>query len=110
MTAGEIIQAIAAGEADGQLEAVFQAYRARHRYLRQTAAITNQAELTAGTRVLISGSIKPKYLAGVRGTVAPSDPMAKAGSILVDIDADQYTGRYPKHLRVPANCLVRAAA
>jgi hypothetical protein len=110
MTAGEIIQAIASGEADGQLEAVFEAYKARRKYVARSTALVNQAELLPGTAVLISGSISPKYLVGVRGKVAERDLAPRAGCILVSVDAGEYTGRYGRELRVPANCLVRATA
>lgn len=107
MASADIVKAITSGGADDNLTAVFDAFKARSRYLRTQAAITNQAELAGGTRVRITGGISPKYLVGIAGEVSACDSAPKAGFLMVDIDETEYTGRFGHHLRVPANCLAR---
>jgi hypothetical protein len=109
MTSADIVKAITSGAADDNLTAVFDAYKARSRYLRTQEAITNQAELAPGTRVRIAGGIRPRYLVGIRGTVSPRDDSPKPGFLMVDIDESEDTGRFGHHVRVPANCLARVS-
>jgi hypothetical protein len=109
LTLAQITAAITAGDADTGLRTVNDAIRARSRYLRDRAALTNQADLSAvGTKVTIVSGISPKYLIGVTGTVA-ADTAPKAGRILVDVTPGTYTGRYGTSLRVPAGCLARTS-
>jgi hypothetical protein len=105
MSAVDVVKAITAGEADDNLEAVFNAFKARSRYVRTELALANSAELSEGTAVRIVGGLKPKYLVGITGKISAYDSAPKAGYLMVDVDEDQYTGNYGKHLRVPANCL-----
>ena len=107
MDIADIIQAITNGDADSDMATVSAALRARGKYLSQQKAMVNKATLAPGTRVTIRGNIRPKYLLDLTGTV--SEDGHKAGFIMVDIDAGQYTGRYGKHLNIPASCLARAS-
>jgi hypothetical protein len=107
MSAADIIKLIGSGDADDNLSAVFDALRARSKYVRTQVALTNSAELTVGTAVRITGGISPRYLLGIKGKVSPIDDTPKAGHLMIDINEDECTGRYGKHLRVPANCLAR---
>lgn len=109
MTLTEIVTAITSGEADQNITAVFDALKARQRYLRQQQSLANVAELTTGTKVRITNGISPQYLIGVTGMVSFNDLHPKPGFILMDVDDGQDTGRWSgKQIRVPASCLARA--
>lgn len=93
-----------------ELDAVQSAVTARSKYLREQEALTNQATLTPGTRVMTKG-LRPKYLNGLHGEVIAT-PTRRSKDIAVKIDADDryfVTGRYNLDaLAVPANCLIEA--
>lgn len=104
-TETSIFDRIARGEFDGQLTQLFDALKDRRKYLHQQQGLENAATLRPGDRVLTSG-LSPKYLNGLAGTVSPR-PAAKAGSLMVDIDEAEFTGRYGKHVSIPAGCLTK---
>jgi hypothetical protein len=108
ITTGAVVEQIARGDHDEQLTVIFEAIRARRKYLSSQRSLANQATLTPGMKVVITGRISPKYLIGLSAVVAP-DPAARPGSLMIDIDEGQYTGRYGKHVGVPADCLTAAS-
>lgn len=101
---------LANGEFDSQLDQLAEAIRQRRKYVGRQKGLANQAAFTPGTAVVITGSISPKYLVGVTGTVS-TRPAHRAGDIQVDIDeAYRYrTRRFGPSVGVPAQCLTGTA-
>jgi hypothetical protein len=104
----EVIDAIASmGRTD--LGAVFEAYRARMREVRQYDSIVNKASMPPGTRV-VTQNLKPRYLNGMRGTVADG-PARRAEDIVVIVDEadrngrERYVNPTTGQVGVPATCL-----
>lgn len=115
MDISEVIAAV--GKMDkAELDAVFAAYRNRGQALRTEASITGMATFKPGDRVTLA-AIKPRYLEGLKGTVAEGTAR-RAASIPVIIDegdmADprlaKYINRTTRTVQVPASCLKALAA
>ena len=65
--------AIADGELDDHLTAVAEAVDARRRLLHTVRSATALATLCVGDRVRINDAVRPRYLAGMQGTVVDID-------------------------------------
>jgi hypothetical protein len=105
-TASEIVQAIRNGDIDAQLPAVIGAMHARQDYLRRQKGAENILNMPAGTRVIITDGIRPKYLVDILGKVTVGE--YKPGYIWVEVDdrwKHSLRGRYNSPLHVPASCL-----
>jgi hypothetical protein len=101
----DVITHISSGYLDDSLDEISTAIKARHNYTSRMQALRNQAEFVAGTPVVISGNISPRYLLGVTGVVAERTTR-RPGDIAVDLDPGQRTGRYSStRLDIPAGCL-----
>ena len=103
-TEADLVDLITGGLMDDELELIIQAAVARRRFLQDVKGAENQAAFKPGTKVRICGNIKPRYLIGARGTVSVDIPRRR-GDLMVDIDPHYHTGRYSKHLAIPASCL-----
>jgi hypothetical protein len=103
-TTEDVISQVADGVHDVNLKALLAAVRARHEYLNRQRGLRNQVAMTPGTRVRVSGNIRPKYLLGLTGTVS-GKPSNREGDLHVQLDSHQRTGRYSHSLNVPATCL-----
>ena len=68
-----LLDAIAAGVLDDHLVAIAAAVDARRRLLHVVESSHALASLCAGDRVLITGKVRPRYLAGMGGTVIELD-------------------------------------
>jgi hypothetical protein len=92
-----------------ELDAVFNAYKMRHKTLRTEAALTNQATLLPGTRV-ITQNLRPKYLNDLHGVVGDGNAR-RAGDLQVIIDesdrflAERYVSSVTGIVNVPAASL-----
>jgi len=102
MDYGFLLDLFETDELDNILDAIIEAAVARRNYLQDVQGAQNKATMVPGTRVRICGTIKPKYLLGIPGTVLPR--MAnRRGDIMVELD--YRAGRYSKVLNIPASCL-----
>jgi len=68
-----LLSAIAAGVLDDHLAAIAAAVEARHRLLHVVESSHALASLCPGDRVLITGKVRPRYLAGMGATVIELD-------------------------------------
>ena len=71
-----MLEAIAAGDLDGHLEALAAAIGARRKLLHTVRSATRLMSLCEGDLVRINGRISPRYLAGLHGTVIDVDHAA----------------------------------
>jgi hypothetical protein len=97
---------IADGEFDIVIDILAEAVANRRKFVLDQKGLDNKMTFGPGTKVVICGTIKPKYLIGVTGTVS-TRPARRAGDIQVDIDPQYYrrTYRYGISMGVPASCL-----
>lgn len=99
-----MLEAIAAGQLDGQLSLLADAIDARHHLLRTVRSGAVLAELRAGDRVRLSARISPQYLRGLQGTVVALDGRA------VTVDLGGPLGRFHSgQVRCPPLVLERLA-
>src|SRR5579872_779022 len=109
MTPREVVQHIADGEYDKELDSLIRVALDRRRYLQSVIATVNQSEFVPGTRVRLV-DIRPKYLIGLTGTVSQL-PSTRRGDLMVEFDDQSY--RYVQHrfqrtVGIPASSLRRA--
>jgi hypothetical protein len=103
MTLTEIITAIASGDADENLTAVYEAYKERSRLLRSQRGTINRLTITPGTRVRLT-NIKPNYLIGREGVVVT----ARTSSTRIAVEFDPSIPGWGNPVMVPATAVERA--
>jgi hypothetical protein len=101
-----IIDLIETGQIDGMVDLLIDAAVSRRNFLKDMKAAANRATMSTGDRVRIGGSISPKYLIGVIGTVSPK-PATRRGDIMVTLPYS--VGRFHGTIGVPASCLELAS-
>lgn len=105
---------VLSGKLDRIVDALYDACLERRRQLREQRKAMNLAELTPGTRVRISTSIKPRYLGRLTGEVLSPMPNAqelmrrpvKAGYLPVSLDVGRVRNFGPV-VHVSASALER---
>jgi hypothetical protein len=99
MSSQDLVTRIISGEADDNLDSIYQAYRERSRIVRATKAAINRATITPGTRVRLV-NINPKYLRGRQGVVVAG---GRGQRIAVELDVPE--PRFGNPLNVPPTAL-----
>lgn len=105
-----IIDLIETGHLDGIIDILVDAGVDRRKFLQEMRGATNRALMMPGTKVRVF-NIRPKYLAGIQGTVSAATA-SRRGDIMVDIDPLYYHRlghRYGKQLSIPASSLEEIA-
>lgn len=103
-TAVDVIALVEAGDADDDLESLFNAVRARRAYVAQQRI----TRLKAGDAVRFNGTLKPTYLRGLYATFVRRD----RGKVVVKINEQTPTGtpqdrrRYTGEVRAEPDMLV----
>jgi hypothetical protein len=97
-----IVDLIEGGELDDMVDLLIDAAIARRNFLKDMKAAANRAVMSTGDKVRIGGSISPKYLIGVVGTVS-CKPATRRGDIMVEFP--YRVGRFYGTVGVPASCL-----
>jgi hypothetical protein len=108
-TASELIQGIAKGEFDTQLDEIAHVIGERRRYLRLQKGLQNRKALKPGTPCRITPGIKPKYLTGLTGKVSEQAP-TRSGDLMFEFDDESYlyvAHRFRRIVGVPASLLAR---
>jgi len=106
ITQSQVLLAIAGGTCDDDLDAVFNVYKDRSKFVRNLGAVENYATITVGQKVELV-NISPKYLAGMTGEVTDKD--GKNFTVLLDpefrAEAGRYVGLDGKLTRVKPNLI-----
>jgi hypothetical protein len=97
-----IVDLIETGQIDDMVDLLIDAGIARRDFLRDMKSAANRAVMSTGDKVRIVGSIRPKYLIGVIGTVS-GKPATRRGDIMVEFP--YRVGRFHGTIGVPASCL-----
>lgn len=104
-----LLKHLSRGRLDEYLDTIIDTAMARRRYLNEQKAIRNKAMMIPGTRVKISGNIKPKYLWGLTGTVTDAEfPRPRSNKDFVAMRLDRgVVGRYGPTVFCPPALLSR---
>lgn len=107
MSSTDVVRAILNGEADDALDRVFEAYKTRHRQLREIRSVVMSASLRQGDTVRIGDTLRPQYLRGIVGEVV--EVRDNRATIQLDeynaAKAGRYSGRDRRLRGVPLSAL-----
>jgi hypothetical protein len=92
-----LASAIMTGELDDQLDRIIETIQLRRKTIRETRKAINSMSATVGQKVKLADNLRPKYLAGVSGTITKLE----GNTLLVELPYAM--GRYGKNVRVPAD-------
>lgn len=106
-----LLRHIAKGRLDPYLDDIHNSIISRHKFNRDQRAAHNRVIMKPGVRVKIGNTIKPRYLAGLKGTVIdPEDighlPRGQDSSIPVRLDLGKIR-RYGPTVFVPPSALAK---
>lgn len=106
-----LLRHIAKGRLDPYLDDIRDSLNNRHRSIRDQRAAHNRVIMKPGVRVKIANTIKPRYLAGLKGTVMdPEDighlPRGQDRNIPVRLDYGRIR-RYGPTVFVPPSALAK---
>ena len=111
---GKVVSMIHRGQLDGYLERIMAACNDRRRTVRDELTWRNMEELKPGTRVRVTGRIRPQYLLGCSGVVVerPEGFRVVQTDGVIYVDFKRQFGkrrgggyRYGPVIGVPAACL-----
>lgn len=100
----KLTRAIRGGKVDDDLESLYAAIAQRHKAIRQHRGRQVLEQLRVGSRVQVTGDIKPKYLQGAVGVVMDMTPRMRRGSRMVEVKFDEVHGRFSGG-GIPVTCL-----
>lgn len=104
-----LVKHISRGRLDVYLDDIFEAIRERKNHKRNQLAAHNRVILKPGVRVKIANGIKPRYLAGLKGTVIDPEqaghlPRGNNGAIPIRLDFGKVR-RYGPTVFVPPGAM-----
>jgi len=94
---GVFVEGIISGEFDSVLRELKGAIEERRRAL----DIVRSAGIEVGSEVMVGNDVIPRYLRGLRGVVVEKE----TSWIWIDANADEYTGRFGRRLRLPISVI-----
>jgi len=98
-----IIRKITEGSYDNDLETINSVVVARMKIVRREEGLKTVGKLKRGDRV-VTKNLRPKYMNGLMAKVVSIN----GEKVLIEIEPDQYTGRYMKRSPVAGNCVEKA--
>lgn len=99
MNTMSILNAIAHGEVDDDLDRIYRELVDRRKIVKTRQATALVRALRVGDRVEVIGGIKPRYIVGAQGTVRGKLQTK------IEVELDEAVGRFGKRVRIPATCL-----
>lgn len=98
-----LMKHVSKGRLDNHLQSIADVTLLRLRHIREETAARNKAEMVPGTRVQITGNIKPRYLYGLKGTVVDETYPRQTDKVLTSVKLDKgRVGRYGPIIFVPS--------
>lgn len=91
ITQSQVLLAIAGGTCDDDLDALYDTYKERTKFVRSLTVLENYTTIMIGQRVM-TANIRPKYLSGLTGEVTHKD--GKNFVVLLDPDQRASAKRY----------------
>lgn len=104
MTLTEIITAIASGDADENIQAIYEAYRERSRLLRAQKSTINRLTIGLGQRVRLV-NIRPKDLVGLEGVVVKAPAGRRASRTRIPVLLDTPIPGFGNPIMAPATAV-----